>query len=240
MREKNNTKSILERGVEMDRRLLALIVPALVLLGVVNATVFAYRWMTGNITISGPSGVTGAACTGFYSSAAQSGIDLPSVGTNFNVQTYGTNTISVTPGDTVCQWTYNGNTYNLYESITVNIPVTVGSWYIQDFYGFGYHGAATDPTVYVWFRLEDPATDGGYLTNATLVIYKVDSSGTATYVTELNLTGNTGSYVYAGSLNPGEAFRLDLRLDAASAGTVNFKVGVYVSQVNEAPASPTP
>jgi hypothetical protein len=223
--------------VEVDRRLLVLVVAAVALIGVVNATVFAYRWMTGTITISGPSEATGAACTGFYSSAAQSGIDLPSVGTNYNAQTYGTNTITVTPGDVSCQW---GTTpYELYESIDVNIPVTIGSWYIQNFYGFGYKGVTGDPTVYVWFRLEDPATDGGYLTTAKLVIYKVVGD-TVTYVTELDLLGSTGSYVYAGSLNPGEAFRLDLRLDAASAGEVSFKVGVYVSQEYEAPVSPTP
>ncbi|MFZ8783853.1 MAG: hypothetical protein ACO2OR_07765, partial [Desulfurococcaceae archaeon] len=113
------------------------------------------------------------------------------------------------------------------------------SWYIQDFYGFGYYGTTGDPAVYVWFRLEDPATEGGYLTTAKLVIYKVDSSGT-TYVNELDLRGSTGTYVSAGSLNPGEAFRLDLWFDADSAGTVRFTVGVYVSQENEAPNIPTP
>jgi hypothetical protein len=131
-----------------------------------------------------------------------------------------------------------GVTRYLYESIEVSIPITVGSWYIQDFYGFGYYNGTVP--VYVWFRLEDPVTGDGYLTTAKLVIYKVDSSGTVTYVTELDLLGNTGDYVSAGSLNSGEAFRLDLRFDAASAGTVNFKVGVYVSQENEAPVSPTP
>ena len=222
----------------MDRRLLLLVVAVVALVGVVNATVYAYRWITGNITISGPSGVTGAACTGFYSSADQSGIDLPSVGTNLNAPTYGENTIKVTPGDVVCNWTKDVTEYKLYESIEVTIPITVGSWYIQDFYGFGYY-SGTDQ-VYVWFRLEDDATDGSYLTTAKLVIYKVDSSGTVTYVDELDLLGSSGSYVSAGSLNQGEAFRLDLRFDAASAGTVSFKVGVYVSQENEAPISPTP
>ena len=225
--------------VKVDRRLLVLIVAAVALIGVVNATAFAYRWMTGTVNIYGPSGVTGAACTGFYSSADQSGIDLPSVGTNYNAPTYGTNTITVTPGDVVCQW--GATPYKLYESINVNINVTVGSWYIQDFYGFGYHGTlGTDPTVYVWFRLEDDATEGSYLTTAKLVIYKVDSSGTKTYEAQLDLLGSTGSYVYAGSLNPKEAFRLDLSLDAANAGEVFFKVGVYVSQKYEEPASPTP
>jgi hypothetical protein len=238
MIDKKLCKRYTERWVEMDRRLLVLVVAAVALIGVVNATAFAYRWMTGNITISGPSGVTGAACTGFYSSADQSGIDLPSAGTNYDAQTYGGNTITVTPGDSVCEW--GTRPYKLYESIDVNIPVTVGSWYIQDFYGFGYKGVTGDPTVYVWFRLEDPATDGGYLDTAKLVIYKVDSSGTLTYVTELDLLGSSGYYVSAGSLSPGEAFRLDLRFDASSAGRVSFKVGVYVSQENEAPVSPTP
>jgi hypothetical protein len=227
--------------VKVDRRLLVLIVAAVALIGVVNATAFAYRWMTGTVNISEPSGVTGAACTGFYSSADQSGIDLPGVGTNYNAPTWGSAYISVTPGDVVCQWTVGTTTYKLYESIDVNINVTVGSWYIQDFYGFGYRGTpGTDPIVYVWFRLEDDATEGSHLTTAKLVIYKVDSSGTVTYVDELNLLGSSGTLVSAGSLNPGEAFRLDLRLDAASAGEVFFKVGVYVSLENEAPASPTP
>ena len=203
---------------------------------------YAYRWMTGTVNIAGSDQATGAACTGFYSSAEQNipGTYLPNVGTNYNAKTYGDNTITVTPGDTVCQWTADSSTYELYEYIEVEIPITVGSWYIQDFYGFGYRGESTDPTVYVWFRLEDPATDGGYLTTAKLVIYKVDSSGTVTYVTELDLLGSSGSYVSAGSLSPGEAFRLDLRLDANSAGNVIFKVGVYVSQENEAPVNPTP
>jgi len=231
----------MEKVGEVDRRLLVLVVAAVALIGVVNATAFAYRWMTGNITISDASSARGIACTGFYAADNRDPI-MPNVGTNYNAQTYGNNTISVTPGDVTCQWTDSeGNTRYLYESITVNINITVGSWYIQDFYGFGYHGTnGTDPTVNVWFRVEDDATDGGHLTTAKLVIYKVNSSGTPTYVTELNLTGSTGTLVSAGSLNPGEAFRLDLRFDAASAGTVSFKVGVYVSQESEEPVSPTP
>ena len=226
----------------MDRRLLVLIVAAVALIGVVNATAFAYRWITGKINIAGPDQATGAACTGFYSSADQPDIlgYLPPAGTNYNAPTYGNNKIEVTPRNPVCQWTNttSNNQVQLYEDIEVNISVTVGSWYIQDFYGFGYYNG-TGP-VYVWFRLEIPATGGGNLTTAKLVIYKVDSNGTVTYVNELNLTESTGTLVSARSLNPGEAFRLDLRLDAASAGTVSFKVGVYVSQENEAPISPTP
>jgi len=227
-----------KRWVEMDRRLLVLIVTAVALIGVVNATAFAYRWMTGTINISGPSGVTGAACTGFYSSATQRGIDMPSVGTNYNAPTYGTNTITVTSGDSVCQWTVDSSTYNLYESITVNIPVTVGSWYIQDFYGFGYHGASTDPTVYVYFRLEDDATDNSYLSTATLIVYKVSGS-TTELVGQYNLLSGSGAQWYITSLSPGEALRLDLRLDASNSGTVGFRIGVYVTQeVNESPSNP--
>jgi hypothetical protein len=224
----------------MDRRLLLLVVALVALVGVVNATVYAYRWITGTVNIAGPGDASGAACTGFYSSAAQSGIPLPPAGTNYNAQAYGGSTITVTPGDVVCQWTSDGQTYYLYESIRVTIPITVGSWYIQDFYGFGYYGTAGDPPVYVWFRVEDPADDGNYLITAKLVIYKVDLEGNVRYVTELNLLGSTGTIVSAGSLNPGEAFRLDLRFYVASAGTVSFRVGVYVSQENEAPISPTP
>ncbi|MGB9817426.1 MAG: hypothetical protein ACPLQS_07565 [Desulfurococcaceae archaeon] len=226
----------------MDRRLLVLVVAVVALIGVVNATAFAYRWMTGTVDISGPSGVTGAACTGFYSIVDQPDISgyLPRAGSNAGAPTYGGNSITVEPSNPVCQWTNetSNNPVQLYESIDVSIPITVGSWYIQDFYGFGYYSGRVP--VYVWFRLEDDATDGGYLTTAKLVIYKVDSSGTVTYVTELDLLGSSGTYVSAGSLNPGEAFRLDLRFDAYSAGTVSFKVGVYVSQENEAPVSPTP
>jgi len=66
----------------MDRRLLLLVVAVVALVGVVNATVYAYRWITGKVIVKGPDEATGAACTGFYSSTNQSGIDLPSAGTN--------------------------------------------------------------------------------------------------------------------------------------------------------------
>jgi len=124
---------------------IALVIAAVVL-GAVNATAFAYRWIQGTVTVAEPTAARGAACVGFYSSSTQSGISptyLPEAGTNHNAQTYGTNTISVTTGQVVCQW----DSYSLYESITVTIPVTVGSWYIRDFYGFGYSGTSSDPTV---------------------------------------------------------------------------------------------
>jgi hypothetical protein len=216
----------------MDRRLLVLLVALVAIVGVVNATVYAYRWMTGTVNIAGPDQATGAACTGFYSSAAQSGIDLPSVGTNYNAPTYGTNTITITPGDVVCQWTVGENTYYLYESITVNIPITVGSWYIQDFYGFGYYRG--NVPVYVYFRVDDDAADGGILTTAHLIIRRPDG----TEIARLNLL-TLGAQTSAIMLSPGSGLRLDLYFDARSTGTVIFKVGVYVTQEpGEPPAIP--
>jgi hypothetical protein len=215
----------------MDRRLLVLIVAAVALIGVVNATAFAYRWMTGTVQIAPAGEAGGAACTGFYSSAAQSGISptyLPEVGTNYNAPTYDDQRISVSTDRTVC--TFDG--YNLYESIDVSIPITVGYWYIRDFYGFGYYNGSVP--VYIWFRLEDSANDGGYLTGASLVVFKVSDS-TTEYIGSFDLLSSTGSQWYITSLNTGEALRLDLILNAGSAGSVTFRVGVYVSQEYEAP-----
>ena len=211
----------------MDRRLLVLLVAVVALIGVVNATVYAYRWMTGTINIAGPDQATGAACTGFYSSAAQSGINLPSAGTNYNAPTYGGNGINVTTGDVVCEWTIDSNKYFLYESITVTINVTVGSWYIHDFYGFGFKNNTGDP-VYVYFRVETPATG---LTSAYLRIYNATDGS---FITSLNLT-ESGDQTSAITLYPNKALKLSLFFDAPSAGTVSFKIGVYVSQTTETP-----
>jgi hypothetical protein len=207
----------------MDRRLLVLLVALVAIVGVVNATVYAYRWMTGTVTVEGPDQATGAACTGFYSSADQRGIDLPGVGTNYNAPTYGTKTITVTPGDIVCTWTVDTKTYKLYESIEVTIPVTVGSWYIQDFYGFGYYNGTGN--VYVYFRVDDDATDGSILTTAYLIIR--DTRGGEIARLDLLKLGNQTSVI---TLLPSYALRLDLYFDASGTGTVTFKVGVYVTQ----------
>ena len=217
----------------MDRRALSLLLVAVVALAsVVNATVFAYRWLSGTIDIAGPESARGAACTGFYSAADQSGITLPDLGTNYNAPTYGIYKITVTPGDVVCQWTVGTNTYYLYESIEVSIPVTVGSWYIQDFYAFGYYGTAGDPTVYVYFRVDDDATDGSILTTAYLIIR--DDHGNELARLDLLTPGELKGPI---TLSPGEALRLDLYFDASTTGTVEFKVGVYVTQESgEAPS----
>jgi len=208
----------------MDRRLLLLVVAVVALVGVVNATVYAYRWITGTVTIVGSDQATGAACTGFYSSADQRGIDLPNVGTNYNAPTYGSYEISVTPGDVVCNWTIDDTEYKLYESIEVEIPITVGSWYIQDFYGFGYYRGPPSK-VYVYFRVDKDATDNNILTTAYLIIRGTDGNEVA----RLNLL-ELGAQTSAIELSPGSGLRLDLYFDAGDTGTVRFKVGVYVTQ----------
>ncbi|MEM4665050.1 MAG: hypothetical protein QW271_04820 [Sulfolobales archaeon] len=212
-----------------DRKYLAIVLAAVALATVANATAFAYRWISGTISVAPAANARGAACTGFYSSAAQSGINLPNAGTNYNAPTYGTNRIIVTTGNVVCSWTYGGNQYVLYESITVNIPITVGSWYIKDFYGFGYNGTTTDPKVYVYLVVEDPITEVT-VTEAKLVLMKA-----GTKVDELDLTTSSGTLGPI-ELSPGEGLRLDLRLTSVtSSGDASFKVAFYVSQKSEAP-----
>jgi len=216
----------------MDRRLLVLLVALVAIVGVVNATVYAYRWMTGTVNIAGPDQARGAACTGFYSSRAQTNISptyLPKVGTNYDAPTYGGNTITVTPGDVVCQWTADSSTYYLYESIEVEIPVTVGSWYIQDFYGFGYYRGPPSE-VYVYFRV-DETNLSSLLTTAYLIIR--DTEGNEAARLDLRTLGAQTSAI---ALSPGSGLRLDLYFDASGTGTVTFKVGVYVTQESgEAP-----
>jgi len=214
----------------MDRRLILLVVAVVALVGVVNATVYAYRWITGTVDVAGPGAATGAACTGFYSSRVQSGINLPSAGTNYDAYTYGSNSISVTPSGIVCNWTIDNKEYKLYESIEVSIPITVGSWYIQDFYGFGYYRGPPSK-VYVYFRVDDDATDSDILTKAYLIIRNT----TGDEIARLDLL-TYGDQKGPIELSPGQGLRLDLYFDAGDTGTVEFKVGVYVTQESgEAP-----
>ncbi|MEM0352447.1 MAG: hypothetical protein QW459_05650 [Sulfolobales archaeon] len=211
-----------------DRKYLAIVLAAVALATVANATAFAYRWISGTISVAPAANARGAACTGFYSSEAQFGIGLPSAGTNYNAPTYGNNQISVTTGNVVCSWTTDNKQYELYESIIVSIPVTVGSWYIKDFYGFGYYGTDTVLKVYVYLVVEDPI-DEVTVKEAKLVLVKG-----GTVVGELNL--KESSKVGPIELYPGQGLRLDLRLTSVtSTGTATFKVAFYVSQESEAP-----
>jgi len=207
---------------------IALVIAAVVL-GAVNATAFAYRWIYGTVTVKGPTEARGIACVGFYSSAAQNNIStyLPSAGTNYNAQTYSTNTTSVSTGQTVCQWTVNGTTYYLYESITVNVPITVGSWYIKDFYGFGYNGTTSDPPVYVYIKVEQPINDSNIAT-AYLYIYNATSKSLVATVNLLN-SGLATSTPIKIKLNPGIGLQLDLSIRATGATSATFNVGFYAT-----------
>jgi len=216
----------------MEKRsaLIASVILLTALVAVVNAAAFAYRWMQATANVAAATNARGAACVGFYSSIAQPGITLPEAGTNYEAITYGgdVNKIEVTPGNVVCQWMIDSQVYKLYESITVSLPLTVGSWYIRDLYGFGYNATEGSSPVYVWIKVEQPVSG---VQTAKLILYK---SGYRVAEAEVDLTA-TGIYGPI-TLNPGEALQIDLLFDTDTAGTYSFKVGFYASeQYNEAP-----
>jgi hypothetical protein len=215
----------------MDRRLLVLIVAAVALIGVVNATAFAYRRIEGRIDVLGPENAAGIACVGFYSSAAQRNIGLPEAGTNHDAKTIGAITITVTPSNPVCTW----SNYNLYEGISVKIPITNGTWYIKDFYGFGYYSRDTsDPDlVYVTFTVSKSIAN----TNITSAILRLrDATNPSNVIAQIDLiTGNVNA-TQPLTLNKNNAWKLDLIITATgTASDVQFRVDVYVSPSSETP-----
>ncbi|MEZ0394781.1 MAG: hypothetical protein ABWK00_07070, partial [Desulfurococcaceae archaeon] len=104
-----------------------------------------------------------------------------------------------------------------------SVPITVGTWYIKDFYGFGYKGATGDPTVNVYIRVESP-TNPNIFSFARLILYYANG----TYAGTIDLTNTTTYGPY--TLSPGQAFQLDLHINATSTGTASFKLGFYVTQ----------
>ncbi|MEM1695985.1 MAG: hypothetical protein QXF04_04405 [Candidatus Aenigmatarchaeota archaeon] len=214
----------------MDRRILLLSVGLVAMLAVVNATVFTYRWLTGTVLVYGPEAAAVHGCVGFYSTVAHPGLAgyLPSAGTNLNAPILGTGaTVTVTPGDIVCRVPSTGMNY-LYESISALFNVTVGSWYIQDFYGFGYYAESTTARnpVYVYLRVES-TNMSSVATNATLIVYNYTATGWV-FVASLDLR-NLGAMTPAISLPVNSSLRLDLYIDASATGTGAFKVGFYVT-----------
>lgn len=220
-------------------------------LGVVNATVFHIGTLTGNVKVVGNTGLTvedaaklGGACAGFYvygtgsgDTIKKSGV-LPTAGTNAN------NTISENGGDSLgvstylhgiaCEWSNDASSYNTtYSAATVNLNVTVGHWYVQDFIGFGYPNIANTQgpsSIYVTFNVTsalDLTVD-----SATLKIYKSGS-----LVGTIDLT-SSGSHVTI-QLGKGEGLQFDLDLvTSANTGTGHFTVTSYVASNNEAPRGP--
>jgi len=217
------------------RRIIAILAVITVLgLLVANATVYSYRWIDGTVEVQGADQGAGAACTGFYSSADQPGIEglLPEAGTNAGAPTYGDNNITITTGTPVCEIVNGTTTYYLYDSISISIPITVGSWYLKDVYGFGYNGTSSDPVVYVFIGV-DTAVNTTVLSSAQLIIYKTDNT-TVNKVATLDLTNTTTTYTTI-QLSPGEALQLDFNLTAVNPGNATFKVSFYVSQEPESP-----
>jgi uncharacterized membrane protein len=179
--------------------------------------------MQATVNVAGATAARGAACVGFYSSgSATSYGGLPPAGKNYNAPTYDDKSISVTSNQVVCQWTVGETTYELYESITVNVLITVGSWYVRDFYGFGYYGTESDPTVYVYIKVEQPITDSS-IGAAYLYIYK---GGTKVATVDLKSGSVTGSPI---TLSPGDGLQLDLSIRATGTTSVTFKVGFYAT-----------
>lgn len=227
----------------MNKRISLILIGLIAILGIVNATIYTYRWITGTVYVYGPDVAAKLGCVGFYATD-QSGIGsyLPANGTNYNAPILGTGQqITVTPGQTVCKFPSSSSPqFSLYESIEVKINVTVGAWYIQDFYALGYYNEASTPqSIYVWLRLES-SNMSLIATNATLIVYRNDSTGPYT----LSLTESPGTLAGPIELRVNGSLRLDLYIDTKDlpsgqqymVGT--FKVGFYVTQENEAPRIP--
>jgi len=217
-------------------------------MAIVNATVFAYRYLSGSVNAVASTGLNadqaaalGAACSGFYIKGAPSGNTisndtvLPDGGTNNNnVINTGTAWLGVkvdfTNSEPACQWSDNSGTNTLYESATVYLNVSTGTWYIKDFLAFGYpHIKDTMPSpIYVTIKPTTVLNDPN-IAEARLLIYKNN-------VLERTIDLTSSSSSEPVQLNPGDGLQLDLELRAT--GTVSnaaFNVGFYVATTNEQP-----
>lgn len=225
-----------------------LVIVAVASLGVVNASVFLYRSLTGNVQVTDLTSLTesnlgnaGMACTGFYIKGATSGntvsndYQLPNAGTNapdanWSVGRSGYNGLKVTLHNPVCQWTNtsDGTTNTLYGHAHFDFNLTNGAWYFQDVLGFGYPKAITSPSpVYVWINVNQSLTDSN-IVSAELIIYKTDGT-TTTQVASIDLksTGITSTPI---TLNSGEALQIDVMINVTGSVTSDsFTVGFYVS-----------
>jgi len=234
-----------------DRRWIALAVVLFAAsLAVVNATVFAYRYLTGSVSAVASTGLTnetaaelGAACTGFYINNATTGDTiandtvLPTAGTN-NEDYVNTNTTSwlgvkVDFSNAVpsCQWEDGVGINTLYESATVYLNVSAGTWYVKDFLGFGYpllDPAVQPDPVYVTVK-PTQALSNANITSAEVLIY---ANGTLIGTVDLTNTSSSVSF----QLSPGDGVQLDLRVRAiGEVSDAGFELGFYVSTTSEAP-----
>ncbi|MCS7107481.1 MAG: hypothetical protein NZ902_05210 [Acidilobaceae archaeon] len=199
-----------------------------------NATAFVYRWLVGQVNIlqDDPDQARGILCTGFYSSAAQEGINLPSAGTNYNAPTFVGQGIQVTPGAVECRWLHNNRQYALYESIQASFSLTVGNWYIKDFYGFGYYQRnPNDPgQVYVSFRVANALNEAAGIVEARLFVYNAQNNQ---QVANLDLKVPSG-FTQPIALPANGAFRLSLYIESNSqVQNADFRIDFAVSPSNE-------
>jgi hypothetical protein len=219
-------------------------------LAVVNATVFAYRYLSGTVEAVASTGLyassaarLGAACTGFYILGASSGDTiantsvLPSGGTNYyNTINTGSQWLGVkvdfNNAVPACEWTDNAGTNTLYESASVYLNVSSGTWYVKDFLAFGYPllDPNTQPaTIYVTIKPTTVLSDPN-IASAELIIY--DDSGTQVGTIDLTSAASSAQV----TLSPGKGIQLDLRIRATGPVTgANFELGFYVATTSEQP-----
>ncbi|ASJ16818.1 hypothetical protein A3L04_06875 [Thermococcus chitonophagus] len=186
-------------------------------IALVSAAVFVYRGMTTTINVG--TSTSGVSCVGFFT--AGDAPNLPSAGTNANAQTYGTNTISVTKGSAVCT-TAGGDT--LYDSVTITVPITVGTWYIKDVVGFGNLGGQT---VYVWPKVVSTLGSTSAISGYVMIYNASDG----TLIAKIDV--KTGSIIYGTTpitMNNGTAWQIDINLEYSATATDSFKLAFYVSQ----------
>ena len=244
----------------MNTRSRWLVVAVLVIaasLAVVNATVFAYRQLSGTLKVVESTGLgsasdaakLGAACTGFYIKGTTSDDTifdnvLPDGGKNHENQVNNDNNnplgVKVKLSEPACSWqstTDSSKDNVLYATAEVSLNVTNGTWYAKDIIAFGYPQLDTSvqpSSVYVWPKVKQTIDTTTYtqIQAAYLQIYKDGS-----LVMKVDLT--TGNIVYGSSyieLNPGAGFQIDLNVTSSgSVSDVPFKIGFYVSTSTEAP-----
>lgn len=231
------------------KTLLLIIAVALTTLAIVNASVFAYRTLQGQVSATdittGQDETTiqnlGPACSGFYIYGASTGNTigdsgvLPSAGTNYQStwpsgasNWYG---VKVELGDKACEWTNSGtgNTNTLYKKATVYINVTNGDWYFKDILGFGYPSGVQPSPIYVWIKVDSALSDPN-IAYANLILY--DSSGNQVGIIDLKSTNTYGPF----TLYSGDGYQIDLDLSATgSVSNAQFTVLFYVSTSSEPP-----
>jgi hypothetical protein len=220
-------------------------------LAVVNATVFAYRYLQGNVEVVASTGLTnetaaqlGAGCTGFYILGTASGDTitnssvLPEGGTNYDNQiNTGTDWLGIKVDFTgipaSCSWSDGTGTNTLYSGAKVYLNVSQGTWYVKDFLAFGYpllDPAVQPAPIYVTIKPTTVLSDPN-IAAAQLLVYDAD---TGALLATIDLTSSTSSAQI--QLSPGQGVQLDLKVTATGTVTgASFEVGFYVATTSEAP-----